>query len=262
LASDLNHCYGHNKIRNEKTGEGMETEQPKRLEKPFQFLLDSGLLFQINRLILHPLGMALEVVVKDDGEVSIGGIWDYRGDEEGVLFDELALLEGGVKLKRFMETAGEEKLKKRQEILGFVIQDISKVYKEKIIIQKKLQQSKPPSIKTPTPQPQTLPVISKPVEVKQRLSVKERNEKLKKEKDSDGYLEERQNKQSERNSKSAEGNSEVISKVSNKLKEKDFQTSWGTCPPHEPIREPLRTGGTITICSRCGATIKDADLTE
>jgi len=55
-----------------------------------------GFLQEVNRLFFHPLGLALEVVVKckempdvaDSGEMLIGGIWDYRDDPEGVLFKQ------------------------------------------------------------------------------------------------------------------------------------------------------------------------------
>lgn len=52
--------------------------------KEFQ---DVGYLQEVNRQFLHPLGMALEVIVDDEtGEVSLGGIWDYRDDPEGMGF--------------------------------------------------------------------------------------------------------------------------------------------------------------------------------
>lgn len=57
---------------------------------------DIGFLQEANRLFFHPLGLALEVIVKckespniaDSGEMLIGGIWDYRDDPEGMLFNE------------------------------------------------------------------------------------------------------------------------------------------------------------------------------
>lgn len=45
-----------------------------------------GYLQEINRLFLHPLGLALEVVVNEDGSERLGGIWDYRDDPEGIYF--------------------------------------------------------------------------------------------------------------------------------------------------------------------------------
>lgn len=44
-----------------------------------------GFLQEANRLFFHPLGLALEVIVSDKGD-SLGGIWDYRNDPEGILF--------------------------------------------------------------------------------------------------------------------------------------------------------------------------------
>jgi hypothetical protein len=49
-----------------------------------------GFLQELNRRFLHPLGLALEVYVdKDTGKVTgLGGIWDYRDDEEGMFFGD------------------------------------------------------------------------------------------------------------------------------------------------------------------------------
>jgi len=53
-----------------------------------------GFLQEVNRQFFHPLGLALEIIVKckespnvaDSGEMLIGGIWDYRDDPEGMTF--------------------------------------------------------------------------------------------------------------------------------------------------------------------------------
>lgn len=45
-----------------------------------------GFLQEANRLFFHPLGLALEVNVEDDGTETLGGVWDYRDDPEGVAF--------------------------------------------------------------------------------------------------------------------------------------------------------------------------------
>src|SRR6266498_2549586 len=45
-----------------------------------------GLLQEANRRFFHPLGLALEVVIDEDGAERLGGIWDYRDDPEGVYF--------------------------------------------------------------------------------------------------------------------------------------------------------------------------------
>ena len=46
-----------------------------------------GLLQEINRLFLHPRGLALEVIVEDDNIYRFGEVWDYRDDLEGIVFD-------------------------------------------------------------------------------------------------------------------------------------------------------------------------------
>ncbi len=44
-----------------------------------------GLLQEINRRFLHPMGLALEVIIdKENNSEHFGGIWDYRDDPEGM----------------------------------------------------------------------------------------------------------------------------------------------------------------------------------
>lgn len=55
---------------------------------------NEGFLQEVNRLFFHPLGLALEVFVGEDGNVtSLGGIWDYRDDPEGMFFTNDSLSE-------------------------------------------------------------------------------------------------------------------------------------------------------------------------
>lgn len=81
-----------------------------------------GLVQEINRLILHPLGLALEVKVDETGE-HLGGVWDWRDDPEGIIF------EGDI-MERFAERATaianmlEERGAYRLETLGYVIQPL------------------------------------------------------------------------------------------------------------------------------------------
>lgn len=52
-----------------------------------------GYLQEVNRGFFHPLGLALEVVVEEDGTERLGGIWDYRDDPEGVRYEVFDLVE-------------------------------------------------------------------------------------------------------------------------------------------------------------------------
>jgi hypothetical protein len=45
-----------------------------------------GFVQEINRRILHPCGLALEVNVAEDGTETLGGVWDYRDDPEGMIY--------------------------------------------------------------------------------------------------------------------------------------------------------------------------------
>jgi len=46
-----------------------------------------GYLQELNRLFLHPLGLAMEILVEDGGRERLGGVWDYRHDTEGIRFE-------------------------------------------------------------------------------------------------------------------------------------------------------------------------------
>ncbi len=65
------------------------TKNPTRRMGAKEFT-ELGLLHEVNRRILHPLGLALEVVEDDEtGGVRFGQVWDCRDEEEGIAFDEL-----------------------------------------------------------------------------------------------------------------------------------------------------------------------------
>jgi hypothetical protein len=49
-----------------------------------KFLLDTGLLAEINRLVLHPRGLALPVNVEDDGQVAFVDYLLKTDDPEGM----------------------------------------------------------------------------------------------------------------------------------------------------------------------------------
>lgn len=81
---------------------------------------ESGLLAELNRAFLHPLGLALEVSIEDDGTEKLGGIWDYRDDPEGMLYSEEHFPTEKIKnAQEFIKQKHEQRLK----VLGFVYQD-------------------------------------------------------------------------------------------------------------------------------------------
>lgn len=73
--------------------------------------VEEGYLQEANRRFFHPLGLALEVTELDNGEFRLSGIWDYREDEEGIMFfvDDLntatALMKASTVYKEFQKHA-------------------------------------------------------------------------------------------------------------------------------------------------------------
>jgi hypothetical protein len=48
--------------------------------------VEQGFLQEVNRQFFHPLGLALEVLIDDNGQASLSSIWDFRDDPEGIIF--------------------------------------------------------------------------------------------------------------------------------------------------------------------------------
>jgi hypothetical protein len=89
---------------------------------------EKGYLQELNRRFLHPLGLALEISIDDSGNEKLGGIWDYRDDNEGIYYDiSNADLERKTRFndkKLFIDTEFENRCKNRKEILGFDIEPL------------------------------------------------------------------------------------------------------------------------------------------
>jgi len=96
------------------------TDNIKRIDiKEFR---EKGFLQELNRLFLHPLGMALETVInEEDDSESLGGIWDYRDDPEGMAFGE-----GMVNQEKVchVEKLRQSKVEARLKNMGFAIQGV------------------------------------------------------------------------------------------------------------------------------------------
>ena len=80
---------------------------------------ERGYLQELNRRFLHPLGLAMEVVI-DDGTERLGGVWDYRDDPEGMSYgditDEMRINATAV------ESEWAEKERTRNDRLGYMVQ--------------------------------------------------------------------------------------------------------------------------------------------
>jgi hypothetical protein len=92
------------------------SKQPIKRMDIAEFRRD-GYLQELNRRFLHPLSLALEVVIDPDGSERLGGIWDYRGDSEGIYYGEIEW----EKYDR-VERAWREREPSRAEFLGSMVQ--------------------------------------------------------------------------------------------------------------------------------------------
>jgi len=89
---------------------------------------EKGYLQEVNRMFLHPLGLVLSVSVDDNANEKLDGIWDYRDDEEGIIYDiansDTDRQNRFKKNISFISDELEGRKERRKEILGF---DIEKV---------------------------------------------------------------------------------------------------------------------------------------
>lgn len=82
-----------------------------------QLLIDSGLLFEINRVVMHPLGYSIIAQVHDD-EISLGMLTD----NPTVTFDREVFKMGMKKRKRFLDEVGQAAMDLRRKLLGITVQ--------------------------------------------------------------------------------------------------------------------------------------------
>lgn len=83
---------------------------------------EKGLLQEVNRQFLHPLGLALEMVIDDDGKSLFGGVWDSRDDPEGIIFDLSIPLDKDA--ENYVQSLRDAHEAERMKRFGWVIQPI------------------------------------------------------------------------------------------------------------------------------------------
>jgi hypothetical protein len=94
----------------------------KMIEDPAMFLFETGILYKINKAVLHPLGYALAIGKHENGEMSILGLIDYTTNPQGATYTKEAFEVGRQKFKRHLQEKGSARLKMRKQALGYVFQ--------------------------------------------------------------------------------------------------------------------------------------------
>lgn len=84
------------------------------------YLLDSGLLFEINRTVLNLFGIA--ITIKQENGKKCFALKDSRDKPEELLFDKNTIQLGVMKLERFLEEFGHPQMDRRIKQLGWSCQ--------------------------------------------------------------------------------------------------------------------------------------------
>jgi len=88
---------------------------------------EQGYLQELNRRLLHPLGLALEVVVDEYGKERFGSIWDYRDDAEGLLYADEVMSSKDTKAKADkFKAEWKKKTTLRKKLVGYITQPLIK----------------------------------------------------------------------------------------------------------------------------------------
>lgn len=82
---------------------------------------ERGYLQELNRRFLHPLGLALEVGLDEDGTEHFGRVWDSRDDPEGIYFAE-GMIDPDKALR--IQKEAERKKAARSRLLGAQVQPV------------------------------------------------------------------------------------------------------------------------------------------
>lgn len=90
---------------------------------------EKGYLQELNRLFLHPIGLAMAIGINEHGEEFFNGIWDYRKDAEGIYYDLKNSNEERIskflKNEKFIKLEIEKRRSKRIDLLGDNIEPIN-----------------------------------------------------------------------------------------------------------------------------------------
>jgi len=201
---------------------------------PLQFVYSTGLLFEINRCILHPFGLALAVILDDVDDTAISiEFQDARSEEGGMVYDSESIEAGTKKIASFLRKTGFRQLEIRKKLAGTLVQGI---LPEWMIINPLQAADSPEVILEDAALGETVSEDSNPVSANSNpVSVNSLQEdkadpsiKLYKLKD--------------------------LTIVNEKL------TRTATYCDHEIEKQTIRGGGAFYLCKLCGSQFNDSDL--
>lgn len=93
----------------------------KKIDRPARFLAENGILFELNRQILHPLGMELRFRMDETGNLQALELLDNRGEATPIYFPAEEFDEGRAKYEKYLHEHGRRNMQKRRQ-MGVVTQ--------------------------------------------------------------------------------------------------------------------------------------------
>jgi len=92
-----------------------------KIENPVEFMRNNGILFEMNRQVLHPLGLELHFHLDENGKITGIDLLDNRENPDPIFFSPEAYTEGRETYEVYLKEHGRRNIQKRRQ-LGMVIQ--------------------------------------------------------------------------------------------------------------------------------------------
>lgn len=92
-------------------------------DEVIKFLIDNGLIFEINRKVLHPLGLAMFAEVDRSNKKKLILLIQETDDLDGFIYDEEGFNVGKERFNALLEKSGQKRLNERFEKHGFIEQE-------------------------------------------------------------------------------------------------------------------------------------------
>jgi len=92
-----------------------------KIDNPVEFLRENGILFEINRQVLHPLGLAVDVRLDDSGGIAEVELTDNRDHPDAICFSAEEFNDGRSRYGDYLAARGRQNIQKRRR-LGMVVQ--------------------------------------------------------------------------------------------------------------------------------------------
>ncbi len=103
----------------------------KKIDQPVDFLIGKGLLFEMNRQVLHPLGLELRLEAVPGGTETSIQLWDNRDNPGLLVFSPEQYQQGRSAYEAYISERGRQNIQKRRK-MGVSVQTTPRVHHAKV----------------------------------------------------------------------------------------------------------------------------------